>query len=132
MGANVANGTSGNDTLNGTAAGDTIHGLAGDDVIRGLDGSDVLTGGRGRDTIDGGNGNDVLVMQGAIDLAAGESYRGGAGMDMLKVEYNGNLDMSDVTIGADIEALGVYPLRTCKPARDRLAETPCRIGKKLD
>jgi Ca2+-binding RTX toxin-like protein len=86
-----------------TAGNDTINGTAGNDLIDGLGGDDVITGGLGADTIRGGAGNDRFVIRGPGDVAAGESYSGGGGIDSLQV--GADTDLSDVVIGADIENL---------------------------
>jgi Ca2+-binding RTX toxin-like protein len=89
--------TEGNDTINGTTGNDLIDGLGGDDTI---------TGASGRDTIRGGAGNDRFIIRGQGEVAAGESYAGGSGWDELRVTAGG-VDISGLTIAADVESLRV-------------------------
>ena len=116
-GAQVINGTAGNDTLTGGESSDTINGLAGDDSLTGLAGGDSLSGGDGNDTVDGHNhrtfdsdldvdtlaggfGNDVLMVDNAADvvvdaggvdtiIAHNVSWRLGASFENLVV-HNDN------------------------------------------
>ena len=89
----------------GTNNGDSLVGTAGDDTISGLGGDDTITGGAGIDVVNGGGGNDRLVITDQADLAAGESYNGGNGFDTLDLETAADIDLSAVTINADVEAL---------------------------
>jgi hypothetical protein len=85
-------GGSGNNTVNGTAGHDYLFGGSGNDTLTGGDEGDILNGGIGNDTLNGGNGDDVLVWNGGLhNLAAdnpnlGDTYIGGAGNDILRID----------------------------------------------
>ena len=70
-GADIAYGTTGNDTLSGGTGNDYIEGRAGNDVLSGGDGNDVLLGGFGSDTLTGGEGNDILIGGANNDILDG-------------------------------------------------------------
>jgi Ca2+-binding RTX toxin-like protein len=94
-GANVIDGTGGNDTLKGTAAADIINGFDGADVLQGRDGNDTVSGGGGNDKIKGdfwnagkAGGDDVVDGGGGNDTLGGgkgnDWLSGGAGNDKLQ------------------------------------------------
>ena len=58
-GANVIEGSAGNDMLNGTGGVDSISGGNGDDTLNAGAGDDILSGGRGNDRLDGSSGIDT-------------------------------------------------------------------------
>jgi len=97
-------GDAGGDTLNGDGGNDAIYGDDGNDTLNGGAGSDDLTGGAGVDQLNGGDGNDTLFISAQSDAVAGEHYLGGAGTDQLWV--TAGVDLSGLTVGADIEQLG--------------------------
>jgi Ca2+-binding RTX toxin-like protein len=91
-------------TLAGGAAGVSINGNDGADAITGTAYNDTITGGTGADVIVGGDGNDTIVIAGTADIAAGESYDGGAGTaDKLSVTAATNF--TGVTTLSNIEAI---------------------------
>jgi len=70
-GANVINGTDGDnlistgrgkDTLSGNGGNDTLRGARGQDSLSGGDGDDILIGGKGDDKLNGGAGADTFVF----------------------------------------------------------------------
>jgi hypothetical protein len=69
-GANVLNGTSGDDVIWAGEGNDTVNGMGGNDTICLGPGDDTADGGDGNDLIQGGSGSDVIY--------------GGAGADVLK------------------------------------------------
>ena len=73
VGANVIEGTGGDDTIQGTEGPDLIYGFEGDDKIFGLEGDDRIFGGIGNDEIDGGVGINFIYGEGGNDtLTAGD------------------------------------------------------------
>ncbi|HEX2151018.1 MAG TPA: calcium-binding protein, partial [Stellaceae bacterium] len=101
----VLNGGAGNDTLNGGGGNDTVVGGLGTDSLRGGIGNDTLIGGAGRDVIDGGTGNDRMIITAQSEIVAGESYTGGTGFDILDLETTSAINLSSLTINADVEGL---------------------------
>ena len=96
LGALVANGGIGNDTLiggplndelNGAANGDFLDGRAGNDILFGGSGSDSLLGREGNDELRGESGNDFLEGDEGNDKLLGGSgdddIDGGPGNDAL-------------------------------------------------
>lgn len=77
-------GTAGADLLDGTSGNDFIEALGGDDTVNGNDGHDFIRGGDGDDVLNGGNGNDSLVAGDGDD-----TIFGGAGHDQISA-FNGN------------------------------------------
>ena len=71
-------GTQGANVLNGTSGNDLIFGLEGSDVINGNGGNDCIVGGNGADSLSGGAGSDVILGGNDSDL-----LRGGVGDDKL-------------------------------------------------
>ncbi|CAN5325808.1 calcium-binding protein [soil metagenome] len=100
-------GSDGNDTVTGGdhSSGDTLRGGLGNDTLNGGSGGDVLVGGEGKDTMSGGAGNDRMVIETQDDLVALESYVGGGGIDALDLQTIGPVDISILTINADVEIL---------------------------
>ena len=103
----------GNGLNNGMVGGigkNLLSGKAGDDLLVGGDGDDNLTGGLGKDRLYGGSGNDVLNIgeffdpDSGKDVAIGEIYDGGDGIDVLH-----NFDRTDLsrTIFLNIENLEI-------------------------
>ena len=81
-----------------------LFGGGGSDSITGSDADDTIRGGAGVDSINGGGGDDRLIVL-AGDLAAGETYNGGAGTDTLDLSaVTAELDLSTLTVTA-IEAI---------------------------
>ena len=101
-GDDTINGDAGADTLDGGSGNDTIDGGSQNDTINGGSGNDRLIGGAGGDTIDGGLGSDAFVINAQTDIAAGESYTGGSGIDTVSIE-GGAVNISAITIAADVE-----------------------------
>lgn len=62
-------------TITGNAAANVVDGSEFDDIIDGLGGNDVMRG---------NGGNDTFVVRSQADLAAGKTYDGGDGFDVLQ------------------------------------------------
>jgi Ca2+-binding RTX toxin-like protein len=105
LGNDVLTGSTGNDTLNGGIGNDTLNGGVGNDVLVGDAGDDLLIGGSGMDTLNGGVGNDILQVLAQADIVAGEILAGGVGFDRLDLETAAAINISALTINADIERL---------------------------
>ncbi len=77
------------DEVTGTPAADDLKGTNGDDVIRGLGGNDAIDGRKGHDVLVGGAGDDSITdwlgVAGQQDDGAVDTFRGGAGNDLLYV-----------------------------------------------
>lgn len=103
----TVNGNIGADVINGGdyISGDGLNGGDGNDTINGLGGNDSIVGGAGADDVDGGLGDDRLYILAQTDLVAGDSFTGGAGFDYLDLETGAAINISGVTIAADIERL---------------------------
>lgn len=97
------NGLGGVDTIDGGSGDDTIDGGTGNDIINGGAGNDRLIGGANADTINGGSGHDAFVIQAQSDIAAGETYIGGSGVDSVVIETAGAVNISLISIAADVE-----------------------------
>lgn len=93
----VLNGGGGDDTLAALIGNDRLEGGTGNDSLSGGEGKDTLFGGEGSDSLYGGGGNDSFIFLGNTDLANGEIYDGGAGVDTL--------DASTVSTAANLSAL---------------------------
>jgi Ca2+-binding RTX toxin-like protein len=104
----VVLGEHGNDTISTLAGSDLLFGGDGDDTLSGGDDDDTLVGGAGSDTVRGDAGNDTLVV---IDVSLGagfnavpwtsgpaDSYDGGAGVDLLVLNDDVNVTLSDVIV----------------------------------
>jgi Ca2+-binding RTX toxin-like protein len=78
-GADIVQGTGGNETIYGRGGGDSIDGWGGNDTIDGGEGSDIINGGAGNDRIEGGDGDDPTLSGGA----GSDWIMGGAGVDTL-------------------------------------------------
>jgi Ca2+-binding RTX toxin-like protein len=102
----VTDGTNVGDTLTGTSDAETLNGLGGNDTLNGLGGDDALHGGAGNDTLNGGDGIDRLwgddgddmlapgsdaafiYIEGGVNREGVYSVDGGAGFDMLVLDYS--------------------------------------------
>jgi Ca2+-binding RTX toxin-like protein len=77
------------DEVIGTSNADDLKGTNGDDVIRGLGGNDAIDGRKGHDVLVGGAGDDSITdwlgIAGQHDDGAVDTFRGGAGNDLLYV-----------------------------------------------
>ncbi len=87
-GADVLNGTKGDDVICAMGGGDQVRGRGGNDTILLGTGTDFFLGGRGNDVIragpgpdfgDGGMGDDRIFLQGGDDLIVSEDR----GADLL-------------------------------------------------
>ena len=89
--------------LLGRSGGQLLSGSAADEVINGGAGDDTLAGGGGADVLIGGEGDDVLAV---ADLGF-ERLQGGNGMDTLRLDGGGALDlgMIDDNRIEDIESI---------------------------
>ncbi|TDR87112.1 beta strand repeat-containing protein [Enterovirga rhinocerotis] len=96
-----------NDTIIGGDGPSNLFGGRGNDLLRGGLNSDTLWGGLGRDVLDGGAGDDTFIAVSQAELVPGEIYIGGAGFDTLRLRADtpATIDISRVTVGADVEAL---------------------------
>jgi Ca2+-binding RTX toxin-like protein len=101
----TVNGAAGIDVITGGENGDTLNGGGGNDTLNGAGGGDTLTGGAGKDTISGGSGDDRMVITAQSEIVAAESYTGGSGFDTLDLETAAAIDISSLTINADVERL---------------------------
>jgi Ca2+-binding RTX toxin-like protein len=79
---NVACGL-GDDRVDGHTGDDEIDAGPGSDDVRGGGGDDLLIGGPGRDLVHAGAGADRVVILDVCELAVGEVYDGGSGIDTL-------------------------------------------------
>lgn len=81
-------GTNGADVIEGTPGDDVIVAYGGDDVVNGGGGFDVICSGSGNDTVDGGDGNDEIWSGSGDDLidgGAGDDFvRAGTGNDEIR------------------------------------------------
>lgn len=125
----LIDGTAGNDTLVGGSAGDALYGYAGNDSLSGGTGDDTLDGGAGTNRIDAGDGNDTIVIDPlASNTWSGSWFQpangvdGGAGYDTMVFSGNaadyhivqivgGTLQITDLTTGAQTQAIGVEHLQ---------------------
>jgi len=99
------NGGAGIDVITGGENGDALIGGDNNDTLNGAGGGDTLIGGAGRDTVNGGNHNDRMVINLQTEIVAGESYTGGSGFDVLDLETGADINISSLTINADVEQL---------------------------
>lgn len=76
-------GGDGSDHLDGGDGEDTLWGGAGNDALEGSHGADMLLPGSGTDVVQGGEGDDRLVILDGCELAQGEVFDGGPGLDVL-------------------------------------------------
>jgi Ca2+-binding RTX toxin-like protein len=110
MARDVALGQGGNDTIATLAGNDLLFGGDDDDALSGGDDDDTLVGGAGSDTVHGDAGNDTLIV---IDVSLGagfndvpwvsgaaDSYAGGTGDDLLVLNDDVSLSLSDVMISS--------------------------------
>ena len=92
-----ARGLDGESVLNGAEGSDTIHGGAG---------ADLIAGGAGADQVHGGAGSDIIFGD-LMDDIAGGAINGGSGYDMLIMEEDAGLQVSDLaTIGFEAVQAG--------------------------
>ena len=111
----IINGTNGNDDLSAQAT-------AAADIINGFGGNDILAGAGGADIFNGGNGNDRFDVTAPADIAAGETYNGGLGIDRLNLATVSAVDLSIATINADAEPHGRTQLEVT------FRKSPCGSG----
>ncbi len=101
-GADVAWGSTFNNSLTGNGGNNELHGGGGDDVLIGLGGNDLLDGGSGNDQMWGGSGNDTYRVYQAGDkvseLDANGHDAGGIDTVNSSVSY---------TLGAYVENLNL-------------------------
>ncbi len=100
-GNDILRGEDGADRLYGGAGVDFLVGGAGDDIVDAGDGNDTLTDDAGNDTYYGGGGDDVLNI--TAGTTAADSFHGGSGYDRIQANDGGAIDLSTLTIAADIE-----------------------------
>ncbi|MEH2590705.1 beta strand repeat-containing protein [Bradyrhizobium sp. AZCC 1721] len=83
-----------------------LGGTIGDDTISGSAQDEYLGGGMGQDYLSGGDGTDIFRIFQAGEVVAGETYDGGAGFDIIRIQHAepAPTDFSGTTI-ASIEAL---------------------------
>lgn len=93
------------DTIFGGGNVDVLNGGGGADTINGRDGNDILFGGADGDVIDGGDGDDRFDITSQAEIAVGDSITGGLGNDLLFINTGFGIDLSTVTINADVERL---------------------------
>jgi len=103
----TVNGGNGADTVVGGdhAEGDILNGGFGNDQLQGGDGADVLNGGANVDQVSGDGGDDRLIVATASHLAAGDTFNGGDGTDTLDILTSSPVNLTSVTINADVERL---------------------------
>jgi Ca2+-binding RTX toxin-like protein len=101
-GFDVIYGGANNDTLSGGSEDDELYGQGENDIISGNAGSDSLDGGTGVDSLNGGEGYDFLFHNGDDANEAGETYDGGADVDILVLTGSGTPvhDFSDDTVNS--------------------------------
>jgi hypothetical protein len=97
------------DLLFGSNTDDTLNGNGGNDVIFGFGGDDQISTGSGLGTVRAGDGNDRITLDSAE--AAVEELKeridGGAGRDVLDVDFGGDLNagLMDLIDLSGIEAI---------------------------
>ena len=101
----TVNGGIGNDVITGGDGNDVLNGGNGNDTLNGGALNDILTGGLGVDIVNGGDGDDQFNITSQADIAPGESYTGGNGFNSLVLQTGANIDLSALSINADIERL---------------------------
>lgn len=79
-------GGAGADSLGGGLNDDSLYGDLGNDRLLGDVGDDYIAGEEGADYIDGGVGADTL-RAGEVDELQGDTIIGGAGVDLLVIDY---------------------------------------------
>jgi Ca2+-binding RTX toxin-like protein len=126
----VLTGNAENNRIIGAAGNDQIDGGDGDDRLDGGGLNDVIRGGAGRDVILGGGGNDRFFVDRASDLVAGESYDGGAGDDVLYLNFNADADITQIKL-VDVEgSRRPITARTCASPRHRSPpSSACRASR---
>jgi Ca2+-binding RTX toxin-like protein len=108
----TVNGGAGLDVVTGGDLNDVLNGAGGADTLTGGAGNDIIAGGAGADTLNGGDGDDRFLITLSTDLAAGESFTGGLGLDEIFLNGTGPFDISGLTVGADVEGLRTAPNAT--------------------
>lgn len=124
----VNGGNGGNNTFRGGLGIDTINGGAGNDsivVVGSIDAAQAAlyagTTQAGANAINGGLAgivnvvNDLQTVHTTTDVAAGDTYNGGAGADTLHIW--GIANMAGSTINADIETVSVHSAVTFTKAQ---------------
>lgn len=101
----TVNGGAATDIVTGGDLNDVLNGAGGTDTLNGGAGNDIITGGAGADVQNGGDGDDSFVVTAQTDLAAGESFTGGLGFDEVFLNTAAAVDISGVTVAADVEGL---------------------------
>jgi Ca2+-binding RTX toxin-like protein len=101
----TVNGNVGADVITGGDNGDNLSGGDGNDTLDGAAGNDTLIGGSGKDTVIGGAGDDLMIITAQAEIVAGESYVGGTGFDTLNLQTVAPIDISSLTINADVDRL---------------------------
>ena len=91
--------------IDGTNSNDSLNGTVGNDTIRGFAGNDTIFGNTGRDIVNGGSGDDRFDITLQAEIVAGETYVGGLGFDELFLNTFSDINLSAITIGADVERL---------------------------
>ncbi|HEX8481593.1 MAG TPA: calcium-binding protein, partial [Allosphingosinicella sp.] len=125
-GADLISGGEGADRLDGGAERDILSGEAGDDILAGGDddddllggdgedeltggaGADLLAGDLGDDSMDGGAGDDILYSDVFDSTAQHDTAIGGAGIDILQVDFLHIADGPGVTMTIAADAAGGY------------------------
>lgn len=100
-GDDLIEGGAGNDMLSGGAGDDVLAGGAGDDSLVGGSGDDMLDGGAGDDALNGAAGDDVFVYVAAENGGATDSYKGGSGVDTIRLVLTRD-EWMDPALQADI------------------------------
>lgn len=102
-GDDMIEGGAGDDKLSGGAGDDVLSGGAGDDSLVGGAGEDVLDGGAGDDDLNGAAGDDLFVYVAAENGGATDSYKGGSGVDTIRLVLTRD-EWMDPALQADIAA----------------------------
>ena len=92
-------GGSGDDTITGGDGNDQLTGGAGSDQLTGDAGDDQLDGGEGTDSFTGAEGDDIFVISNeSHSTGLAETFDGGEGNDIIRLDFSGDLDFSYATI----------------------------------
>ena len=106
-GAQIIRGLAGNDRLNGLAGNDYLLGGSGNDVLTGYLGDDWLDGGSGNDVLNGGQGNDTYVIDNKADRISDSGGNDTVRIDYVLSSYSLNSGMDNGTLN---EAAGAARL----------------------
>ena len=98
-GVQILRGQDGNDSLNGLAGNDHLLGGSGNDTLTGYLGNDWLDGGSGKDVLNGGQGNDTYVIDSKDDRISDVG-----GNDTVRIDFA--LDSYSLRSGIDNGILG--------------------------